>query len=145
MQKLFLRRLRYRHCCLSIIMRPSGYFIGPNLAHRAIWVWDPWSTWCWAFTPQNCIHFKTRRNFFPQLPQTRVLKFCPELEVEHYLIPYSTSAVTALVWQMYRLLVNLPNFSSWFSKFVLALFFSHVFEFLSQMKIPNLGDSLCQR
>ena len=58
---------------------------------------------------------------FSQLPETRVLKFCPELE--HYPVPYLTSAAMALVWQMYKLLVNLPNFSSCFSKFVLALFF----------------------
>jgi len=24
-------------------MRPSRYFVGPNLALEAIWVWDPWS------------------------------------------------------------------------------------------------------
>jgi len=50
----------------------------------------------------------------------------------------------ALVWQMYKLLVNLPNFSSCFSKFVLALLLWHVLEFLSQIKIPNLRDSLRQ-
>ena len=82
-------------------------------------------------------HFNKKKN------ETRVSKFCPELE--HNLVPYSTGAVMDLVWQMYRLLVNLPNFSYCFSKFVLALFFSHVVEFLSQMKIPNLRDSLCQR
>ena len=34
------------------------------------------------------------------------------------MVPYSTSAVMAVVWQMYRLLVNLPNFSSCFSRFI---------------------------
>jgi len=34
------------------------------------------------------------------------------------LVPYSASEVMALVWQMFRLLVNLPNFSSCFSKFL---------------------------
>ena len=77
-------------------MRPSGYFVGPDLAHGAIWVWDPGSKWCWAFIPQNRINFETRKNFFFQLPETRVLKFCPELE--HYLVPHSASAVMALVW-----------------------------------------------
>jgi len=37
------------------------------------------------FIAQNRIHFKTRKKrvfpgFFSQLPETRVLKFCPELE-----------------------------------------------------------------
>jgi len=48
----------------------------------------------------------------------------------------------ALAWQTYRLLINLPNFSSCFCKFVLALFFLNVLEFLSQTKIPNLRDTL---
>jgi len=30
-----------RHCCVSVIMRPAGYFVSPHLAIRAIWVWDP--------------------------------------------------------------------------------------------------------
>jgi len=30
-------------------MRPLGYFVGPNLAHGAVWVWDARSNWCWAF------------------------------------------------------------------------------------------------
>jgi len=95
-----------------------------------------------SFYPSKSHSFQNPKHFFPQLPENRVFKFCPELE--HYLVPYPTSAVMALVWQMYRLLANLTNFSSCFSKFVLALFFSHVFEFLSQMKIPNLRDSVCQ-
>ena len=38
-----------------------------------------------SFIAQNRIHFKTRKKrvfpgFFSQLPETRVLKFCPELE-----------------------------------------------------------------
>jgi len=36
-----------------------------------------------------------------------------------HLVPYSTSAVMALVWQLYRLLVNLPNFSSCFIKSII--------------------------
>jgi len=106
--KLFLVRLRYRHCCVSIIMRPSGYFVAPNLAHGAIWVWDSWAKWCWAFIGQNCIHFKTRKNFFLQLPQNP----CFEILSQIGTLPGSvhTSAVMALVWQLYRLLVNLPNF-----------------------------------
>ena len=43
MWKLFLVWFRSRHCRVSVIMRPSGYFVGPNLAHGAIWVWDPCS------------------------------------------------------------------------------------------------------
>jgi len=34
-------RFRYRHCCVSVIMWPSGYFRSPHLALGAIWVWDP--------------------------------------------------------------------------------------------------------
>jgi len=63
---------------------------------------------------------KPEKNFFLGYPKPGFSIF-PELE--HYLVPYSFSAVMALVWQMYRLLVNLPNFSSCFSKFVLAQFF----------------------
>jgi len=37
---LFLVRFTYRHCCVSIIIRPSGCFISPHLPLRAIWVWD---------------------------------------------------------------------------------------------------------
>jgi len=33
-------RFRYRHCYVSVIMRPSGYFISPHLVLGAIWVWD---------------------------------------------------------------------------------------------------------
>jgi len=33
--------LRYRYCCVSVIMRPAGYLVSPHVAHRAIWVWDP--------------------------------------------------------------------------------------------------------
>jgi len=40
MWKLFLERFRYRHCCISVIMRPSGYFINFHLALGAIWFWD---------------------------------------------------------------------------------------------------------
>jgi len=69
-----------------------------------------------SFYPSKSHSFQNPKNFFPQLPENRVLKFCPELE--HYLVPYSASAVMALVWQMYRLPVNLPNFSSCFSKLV---------------------------
>jgi len=29
---------RYRHCCVSVIMRPAGYLKSPYLAHGAIWV-----------------------------------------------------------------------------------------------------------
>ena len=36
MKKLFLARFRYRHCCSSVIVRPSGYFITPHLALEAI-------------------------------------------------------------------------------------------------------------
>jgi len=39
MQKLFLLRFRYRHCCVSVIMRPSS---SHNAAPRAFWVWGPW-------------------------------------------------------------------------------------------------------
>jgi len=35
-----------------------------------------------------------------------------------HLVPYSASEVMALVWQIFRLLVNLCNFSSCFSKFL---------------------------
>jgi len=35
-----------------------------------------------------------------------------------HLVPYSTSEVMALMWQMFRLLANLPNFSSCFNKFI---------------------------
>jgi len=31
----------YRHFCVSVIMRPSGYLMGPYMTLRAIWVWDP--------------------------------------------------------------------------------------------------------
>jgi len=41
-QKLFLVRLRYRHCCVSVIMRPTGYLTHPHSALGEIWVWDPW-------------------------------------------------------------------------------------------------------
>ena len=40
---MFLVWFSYRHCCVSVIMRPSGYFISPRLPPRAIWVWDHWS------------------------------------------------------------------------------------------------------
>ena len=35
-------------------MRPSNYLLSPHLAFRAIWVWDPWSTFrtidhCWVY------------------------------------------------------------------------------------------------
>jgi len=35
-----------------------------------------------------------------------------------HLVPYSASEVMALVWQMFRLLANMFNFSSCFSKFL---------------------------
>ena len=39
-------KFRYRDCYVSVIMRPSGYFISPLLVLGAIWVWDhccePW-------------------------------------------------------------------------------------------------------
>ena len=38
---MFIVRFRNRHCCVSVIMRPSGHFISPHLALGAIWVWDP--------------------------------------------------------------------------------------------------------
>ena len=38
MLKLLRVRSRYRHCCVSAIMRPPGYFISPHLALGAIWV-----------------------------------------------------------------------------------------------------------
>jgi len=43
------------------------------------------SRWNWVFIAQNRIHFITRKKrvfpgFFSQLPETRVLKFCPEFE-----------------------------------------------------------------
>jgi len=43
MQKLFLVKFRYRRGCVSVVMRPSGYFIRPHshLALGAIWVWHP--------------------------------------------------------------------------------------------------------
>jgi len=28
---------RYRHCCVSVIMRPSGYFLSRRLALGAFW------------------------------------------------------------------------------------------------------------
>jgi len=37
MLKLFPVRFRYRRCCVSVIMWPSGYLISLHLAHRAIW------------------------------------------------------------------------------------------------------------
>ena len=45
--KLFLVRLRYHLCCVSVIMRPQGshngtqVFLSPRFALGAIWVWDP--------------------------------------------------------------------------------------------------------
>ena len=36
-----LLRFRYRHCCVSVIMRPSDDFINCHLTLGAIWVWDP--------------------------------------------------------------------------------------------------------
>jgi len=57
---------------------------------------------------------------FSSATRNQVLKFFPELE--RYLVPYSTSVVIALAWQMYRLPVNLHNFSSCFSNFIRALF-----------------------
>jgi len=36
MYKLFLLRFRYRHCFISVTMRPSGYFISSHLALGAI-------------------------------------------------------------------------------------------------------------
>jgi len=39
---MFLLRFRYRHCCVSVIMLPSGYFTSPRLVLGAIWLWDPW-------------------------------------------------------------------------------------------------------
>jgi len=35
-------KFRHRYCCVSVIMRPSGYFVSPHVTHGAIWVWDPW-------------------------------------------------------------------------------------------------------
>jgi len=34
-------RPKYRHCCISVIMQPSGYFLRPHLALGANWVWYP--------------------------------------------------------------------------------------------------------
>jgi len=42
------------------------------------------------------------------------------------MVPYSTSAVMAVVWQMYRLLVNLRNLTSCFRKFIKS--FIKIFE-----------------
>jgi len=35
-------KLKNRYCCVSVVMRPAGYVVSPHVAHRAIWVWDPW-------------------------------------------------------------------------------------------------------
>jgi len=47
MQKLFLVRFRYRHCCVSVIMWASDYFIiiiwpRRNLCLRHLAQSDPW-------------------------------------------------------------------------------------------------------
>jgi len=44
------------------------------------------------------------------------------------MVPYSTSAVMALVWHMYRPQVNLPNFSACFSNLIKS--FIKIFETL---------------
>ena len=38
----------YRHCCVSVIMGFSGYFISTHLALGAIWVWDSWGNEWWT-------------------------------------------------------------------------------------------------
>jgi len=45
-----------------------------------------------SFVAQNRISFKTRENpgFFSQLLETRVLKFCPELEIPAVRLVYET-------------------------------------------------------
>jgi len=45
MQKLFLVSFRYRHCCASVVMRPSRYFVN-HVAFGTIWVWDHCSKIC---------------------------------------------------------------------------------------------------
>jgi len=59
------------------------------------------SQWYWVFIAQNRIHFKTRKTrvfpgFFSQLSETRVLKFCSELEtlLLPCLDPFTNSEVT---------------------------------------------------
>jgi len=37
-------RSSFLHCCVNVIMLPSGYFISPHLALGAICDWDPWCT-----------------------------------------------------------------------------------------------------
>jgi len=46
MWKLFLVRFRYCHCCVSVIIRPSGYFVSSHLDLGAIWVRDSCSRCC---------------------------------------------------------------------------------------------------
>ena len=62
------------------------------------------------------------------------------------MIPYSTSAVMALVWQTYGLLVNLPNFSSSFCKFGSSpiLLACVGISITNYCKIINLRDNLRQ-
>jgi len=62
------------------------------------------------------------------------------------MIPYSTSAVMTLVWQAYALLVNLPNFSSCFCKFVSSpIRLAYVgISITNYCKITNLRDNLRQ-
>jgi len=55
-----------------------------------------------------------------------------------HLFPYSTSAVMTLVGQTYRLLVNLPNFSSCFSKFIK----SRCFSLRDPIRVPRISNGL---
>jgi len=35
-------------CCVSVIMRPWGYFMNPHLALGAIWSWVPYFSRIWS-------------------------------------------------------------------------------------------------
>ena len=58
-------RFRCRHCCVRVIMRPSGYFLSPRLALGAVWVEIPSLpsapyNFCWT-TPSLA---GAQRNYF---------------------------------------------------------------------------------
>jgi len=65
MWKVFLVRFRYNHCCVSVIMRPSDYFISPHLALGAIEFENPALQGLFQTAWNKIDANKWKRCFFP--------------------------------------------------------------------------------
>ena len=98
-KSLFLVTFRYRSCCVSVIMRPSGYFISAHLALGAIWVWDLWL----HYRSKKTIHTtSSRKLYFPLLQSltatSSVLTIPVHINVGLPLPPLETFAHASLTY-----------------------------------------------